>query len=138
MRRYYPEHRPGFLFSRSERIAHPIITLETGQALLAERQAMQVELEQYRRRIKTLSKQSVSSPSGISRRAETTYLNIIGAMLELMLGRSPSGRRYSSFDTQEAIISTLIACHGDRMGLSERTLHGKFAKARKTLHNTLV
>ena len=33
MRTHYPEHRPGFLFSRGERMAHPFITLETGQAL---------------------------------------------------------------------------------------------------------
>jgi len=30
MRRYYPEQRPAFLFSRSERMAHPTITLESG------------------------------------------------------------------------------------------------------------
>jgi len=140
MRRYYPEQRPAFLFSRSERMAHPVITLKSGQAMLLERLALKIELAQCRTKIGELSKKLkiTCTPHPISDRAETTYLNIIGAMLELMLGRSPSGRRYSSFDTQEAIISTLIACHGDRMGLSERTLHGKFAKARKTLHNTLV
>jgi len=138
MRRYYPEHRPCFLFSRSERIVHPTITLEAGQAMLVERQAMQVELAQYRHKIERLSRDAAVHPSGISRRAETTYLNIIGAMLELMLECSPSGRRYSSFDTQEAIISALVAHHGDRMGISERTMHGKFAKARKTLQSTLA
>jgi len=138
MRRYYPEHRPGFLFCRSERTAHPIITLEAGQALLAERLAMQAELTQCRRRIERLSKNEAVRSSGISDRAEITYLNIIGAMLELMLGRSPSGRRYSSFDTQKAIISALIAHHRNRMGISERTMHGKFAKARRTLQSTLT
>src|SRR3546814_15461747 len=29
MRTHYPEHRPGFLFSRGERMAHPFITMET-------------------------------------------------------------------------------------------------------------
>src|SRR3546814_15041854 len=43
MRAHYPEHRPRFLFSRSERIAHPFITLEAGQAMLIERQAMKAE-----------------------------------------------------------------------------------------------
>ncbi|WP_257645813.1 DUF3363 domain-containing protein [Ottowia beijingensis] len=42
MRTHYPEHRPGFLFSRGERMAHPFITMETGQAILIERLAVAV------------------------------------------------------------------------------------------------
>lgn len=45
MRSHYPEHRPSFLFCRSERIAHPVITLETGQAMLVERLALKSALE---------------------------------------------------------------------------------------------
>jgi len=139
MRRYYPEHRPGFLFSRSERIAHPIITLEAGQAMLVECQAMQLELEQYRRKIELLSRDTAVRPSGISRRAETTYLNIIGAMLELMLaGHSPSGIRYSPFNTQDAVVSALVAHYGNRVGISERTLNGKFSEAKKALRSTII
>jgi len=139
MRRYYSEHRPGFLFSRSERIAHPIITLEAGQALLVERQAMQVELAQCRRKIEMLSKDAAIRSSSISPRAETTYLNIIGAMLELMLtGHSPSGIRYSPFNTQDAVVSALVAHYGGRVGISERTLNGKFSKAKKALHSTAI
>lgn len=37
MHTHYPEHRPRFLFSRGERMAHPFISLETGQAILVER-----------------------------------------------------------------------------------------------------
>src|SRR3546814_15195826 len=33
MRQHYPEQRTGFLFSRSERIANSVISLETGQAM---------------------------------------------------------------------------------------------------------
>jgi hypothetical protein len=114
MRNHYPEHRPGFLFSRGERMAHPFITLETGQAILIERLALQAALEHAKRRQMqelqeqrdTLLKQSTallaSKQCEISERAETTYLNIIGGMLTLMLGQSPSGVPYSSFKTQEA------------------------------------
>jgi hypothetical protein len=52
----------------------------------------------------------------ISDRAETTYLNIIGGMLTLMLGQSPSGVPYSSFKTQEALSS--------RIGRPLRRHHG--------------
>ncbi|HEJ6052685.1 TPA: hypothetical protein SL809_003516 [Pseudomonas aeruginosa] len=149
MRTHYPEHRPGFLFSRSERMAHPFITMETGQAILVERLALQAALEQTRREMRelqehrdTLLKQSTlllaAKQSEISERAETTYLNIIGGMLTLMLGQSPSGVPYSSFKTQEAIVSALLAHYGGTMGITERTLNGKFANARKNVRSATV
>ena len=54
MQTHYPGHRPAFLFSRIERIAHPVITLEAGQAMLVERQAMKAELELCRRELRNL------------------------------------------------------------------------------------
>ena len=71
----------------------------------------------------------------MSDRAEATYLNIIGGMLELMLGQSPSGASYSSFKTQEAVVSALVAHYGNAMGIAERTLNGKFATARRRLRS---
>ena len=147
MRDQYPEQRPAFLFSRRERIAHPIITLETGQAMLVERQALKAELEHYRRQLQTLqdqhhvlSKQIEVTPAcnhcSITDRAESTYHHIIGGMLDLMLGQSPAGTPYSSFRTQEAIVSALVAHHAGVMGITERTLNGKFALARRTLRNS--
>lgn len=146
MRTHYPEHRPAFLFCRSERITHPFITLETGQALLVERFALKSALEQYRRQLHELQakheaflKQSRAPPDcaqgSVSDRAETTYLNIIGGMLELMLGQSPSGTPYSSFKTQEAVVSALVAHYGGTMGIAERTLNGKFAIAKRRLRS---
>ncbi|HHX1076937.1 TPA: hypothetical protein ACU6G1_000466 [Pseudomonas aeruginosa] len=146
MHQHYPEHRPGFLFSRSERIAHPVISLETGQAMLVEQLALKSALEQSRRQLRELQekhdallKQSTVIPAcaqcPISDRAEATYLNIIGGMLELMLGQSPSGTPYSSFKTQEAVVSALVAHHRGVMGIAERTLNGKFATARRRLHS---
>lgn len=143
MRAHYPEHRPGFLFSRSERMAHPFITMETGQTLLLERLALSAALEQARRQMQDLQMQhesllkhstaSDSKPCSLSDRAETTYLNIIGGMLTLMLGQSPSGAPYSSFETQEAIISAMVAHYGRTMGIAERTLQSKFAQAKRQL-----
>lgn len=146
MRTHYPEHRPSFLFCRSERIAHPVITVETGQAMLVERQALQSALEKSRRELHALQeqhdallKQSTTIPAcaqcPISDRAEATYLNIIGGMLDLMLGQSPSGTPYSSFKTQEAVVSALVTHHSGAMGIAERTLNGKFATARRRLRS---
>ena len=69
-------------------------------------------------------------------RSESTYLNIVGGLLTLLLGKSPSGTPYSSFLTQEAIISAMVAHHGNAMGITERTLQAKFALARRNLQST--
>lgn len=148
MSQHYPEQRPGFLFSRRERITHPFISMETGQAMLAERLALQSTAEQYKRQLQELQekhnsllKQSTSLPAcaqcPISDRAESTYLNIIGGMLDLMLGTTPSGAPYSSFKTQDAIVNALIAHYGGAMGIAERTLNGKFATARRRLRGNV-
>jgi len=150
MLRTYPGQRPTFLFSRHERIAHPMITVESGHSLLIEREALKSQLEQCRRQLHGVQeqqkKQSPLNPhnptnplsplSPLSDRAETTYLNIIGAMLTLMLGRTPSGAPYSSFNSQDAIISALTACHSNLMGITERTLQTKFAQARRRLQSS--
>lgn len=147
MQAHYPEHRPGFLFSRAERIVHPVITLEAGQAMLIERQALKAELEHCHRQHHALQesyngllKQSSEIPAcsqcPITERAESTYLNIVGSMLDLMLGHSPAGTAYSSFNSQEAVVSALIAHHSGVMGITERTLNGKFALARRKLRNS--
>ncbi|HBP0979089.1 hypothetical protein QRD40_05020 [Comamonas sp. Y6] len=149
MCQHYPEQRPNFLFSRSERIAHPVISLETGQAMLVEQLALKSALEHSKRQLRELQdkhdallKQSTVIPAcaqcPISDRAEATYLNIIGGMLELMLGQSPSGTPYSSFKTQEAVVSALVAHHHGVMGIAERTLNGKFATAKRQLHSATL
>ncbi|MEA9585928.1 hypothetical protein VC279_06325 [Xanthomonas sp. WHRI 10064A] len=146
MQRCYPGQRPRFLFTASERAAHPIITLETGQAMLAEQAATHALLRQCQQDARSLqarydallSRQATGpispSASALSERAETTYLNIIGALLDLLLGKAPSGKPYSSFRTQEAVISALMAHNDGLMGLTERTLQGKFARAKRQIN----
>ena len=68
-----------------------------------------------------------------SERAEATYLNIIGAMLALMLGKSPAGKPQSVFENQAAIISALLGHYEGKPGISSRTLEEKFARAKKSL-----
>ena len=66
-------------------------------------------------------------------RAETTYLNIIGALLELMLNKTPAGKPQSVFDSQSAIIGALLANNEGKPGISQRTLDDKFAAAKRSL-----
>ena len=82
-----------------------------------------------------LSGTEVEQAKTLAPRAETTYLNIIGAMLSLMLGRTPSGRPQSVFDNQSAIVSALLADHEGKQGISKRTLEDKFAEANRSLNS---
>ncbi|MDE2050726.1 MAG: hypothetical protein KGJ72_06880 [Gammaproteobacteria bacterium] len=143
MGRFYPQERPPFLFSRLERHTHPFMSVEAVQALFLERDALQLRIEQRGEEIETLRQQlraahakppvAPEAESALSARSETAYLNIIGALVDLLLGLSPSGQPYSSFRTQEAIITALVATHPGRLGLAERTLEAKFATARRAL-----
>lgn len=66
-------------------------------------------------------------------RAELTYLNIIGGLLELMLGKTPSGKSQSAYEDQAAIISALLVHHKGKSGIAKRTLEEKFAAAKRSL-----
>ena len=71
--------------------------------------------------------ESISTGNGIEPQ------NIFGALLALLLSQSPGGVPYSSFRTQEAIVSALVAHYSGIMGVTERTLNGKFALARRRM-----
>lgn len=144
--RFYPDQRPAFLFDAFERYLHPAISVDAMHALLMDREALKLQLANRTEAWDTLHAQflklSQEHEAQAARerqngqpgsRSEATYLNIVGGMLTLLLGRSPSGVPYSSFETLDAVISTLIAHHGDRSGISERTLAAKFAAARRHL-----
>lgn len=146
MIRYYPVDRPAFLFSHIERIAHPVITIDAVNVLALEREAFKVEIEHCHRELQTLRRKAQVQPNAerSSRRGkagdsvdaprnETTYLHIVGGLLTLLLGQSPSGKPYSNFRTQEAIIDALMAHHAGRLGITERTLQAKFAEAKRRL-----
>ena len=149
MAHYYPGEKPAFLFDEIERALHPAISLDTVGALLAEREVIKVRLAEFLSAHETLRveheallKQHAACSADAERantpgpRSESTYLNIVGALLTLLLGKAPSGMPYSSFLTQEAIISAMVAHHGNAMGITERTLQAKFALARRNLQST--
>lgn len=66
-------------------------------------------------------------------RAEATYLTIIGALLELVLGKTPAGKPQSVFESQAAVIDALIARNPNAPGISKTTLEAKFAEAKRRL-----
>ena len=150
MAHYYPGEKPAFLFDEVERAMHPAISIDAMGALLAEREAIKARLAEHlhafdalRSEHEALVKTHAACTAEAERantpgpRSESTYLNIIGGLLTLLLGKAPSGTPYSRFLTQEAVISALLAHHGNAMGITERTLQAKFALARRNLQSTL-
>lgn len=69
----------------------------------------------------------------LSPRERGTYLNIVGGLLGLMLGKTPQGKALSVFASQATVIDALLAHHGDKPGISRTTLEAKFAEAKRKL-----
>ncbi len=84
-------------------------------------------------KIKKPVEQNVLAPKDVSDREESTYLNIIGGLLGLMLGETPAGAKQSVYINQSAIVSALLVHYEDKAGISKRTLESKFAKANKSI-----
>ena len=145
----YPADKPKFLFDEIERNTHAAINKDAFLSLQADRDALRAELEKARTRAsETIGKMSAlqgerdSLASMVEKmgvpgaRAETTYLNIIGGMLGLMLGKTAAGRSQSIFENQEAIISALLGHYGDKPGITATTLENKFAEAKRRIKAT--
>jgi len=145
----HPADKPEFLFDEIERKTHAAINADAFRALQADRDAARAELEKAKawaadtiREMDALRGERDSLRAMVERmnipgeRAETTYLNIIGAMLALMLGKSPAGKPQSIYDNQAAIIAALLGHYEGKPGISARTLEEKFAAAKRSLTAT--
>lgn len=88
-----------------------------------------IERESFDRWAEQFSDLSPLPAPDLGPRAETTYLNIIGALLELV--RTPRSGR----DSEAAVIRELIENYGDKPGISKTTLEAKFAQARRVLNS---
>jgi hypothetical protein len=143
MSRFYPGERPSFLFDELEQQLHPALRLESVQVLLADREALKIQLAAREQSFDTLRaeheslrqkvEQWTTSGRTTTQRSEGTYLNIVGGLLTLLLGQSPSGKPYSSFGSVESVINALLAHHEGVHGISQRTLQAKFAQAKRNL-----
>ena len=144
-----PTERPAFLFDDIERKTHSVINAESFQALQVDRDALAARLEKAKSEFPKLRQEKdelerinqslqaiVNKMNAPGERAETTYLNIIGAMLELMLGKSPGGQNHSIFSNQAAIIQALLGYHEGKQGIAARTLEEKFAEAKRSLRGS--
>ncbi|MCU7931385.1 MAG: ATP-binding protein [Candidatus Thiodiazotropha sp. (ex Codakia rugifera)] len=148
MEKAFPNEKPAFLFDDIERSTHTSISTDAYRALKAERDTLLTRLENAKSEYKKLRQEKdelesinqsliaiAKKANTPGERAESTYLKIIGAMLELMLSESPGGQPYSSFTSQSAIISALTAHNEKKPGISQRTLEDKFAAAKREIHS---
>ncbi|QGX90918.1 protein kinase [Tatumella sp. TA1] len=147
----FPNEKPRLIFDEIERNSHSSITVEVYQTLLADRDHLQVRIKkaedvfrEQRERIESLERDKAALQRDIDRlptntlidqRSEVTYLNIIGGLLEIMLGRTPSGAKHSIYSSQSSIISALLSRFKNVPGISDRTLQGKFSEANKSVKN---
>ncbi|MCL2892105.1 hypothetical protein [Brenneria tiliae] len=148
MMTYYPHEKPDFLFNPLEQKLYSSVTVDTVQILLAELETTRIKSKMLQEQLTSIQQEyhllnekyamltKLNSSAISSERSENTYLIIIGALLSLLCGQSPSGKAYSVFKTQEAIISALIAYYGEKRGISKSTLESKFAEARRRLNYT--
>lgn len=149
MEKAFQNEKPAFLFDDIERSTHTAISADVYRALKAEHDKLEKRLENAKSEYKKLrgekddielerdSLKAMADKVGTpGERAESTYQNIIGAMLELMLSKSPGGQPYSTFASQSAIISAPLAHHEGKPGIAARTLEEKFAAAKRSLTAT--
>lgn len=146
MEKAFPNDKPAFLFDDIERSAHTAISPDAFRALKAEHDKLAVRLKNAKSECIKLreendkleranqSLEAISEKANTpGERAESTYLKIIGAMLDLMLGKSPGGQPYCKLTSQADIITVMVACHDSKPGISQRTLEEKFAAAKREL-----
>lgn len=72
----------------------------------------------------------------LSSREETTLLNLVGGLLGLLLGTTPSGKSQSVFKDQAAVIEALLASYPGKPGIAKRTLEAKLAEAKRSLSSS--
>jgi len=146
MAKHYPDQKPDFLFDETERNTHAAINADTFRALQADRDALKARIEKAESWAKEIIAERnallgerdslramVDKASAPDARAETTYLNIIGGLLSIILGKSPDNKKYSVFNSQEAIITAMLGHHEGKPGISARTMEEKFAAANKSI-----
>jgi hypothetical protein len=147
----HPGQKPPALFDEIERNTHTAINADSFRALQADRDAARAELEKAGawaseaiREMEAIRGErdsllamvdKANAPGG---RSEKTYLNIIGGLLALMLGKSPAGKPQSSFENQGAIISAMLGHYGHIRGMGDSNLEKIMADANKTLKDSVI
>lgn len=146
MEKAFPKEKPAFLFDDIERNTHPAISTDAYRALKAERDTLQKRIDKATETYKALrhEKESIESErdslkamvdnlGAPGERAETTYQNIIAALLECITGDAPGIEKHSSFESEAKLIEFIDKHYQGYSGLSKSNLSRKFPEAKRTL-----
>lgn len=86
--------------------------------------------------LRSLSGEYELQKSTLQKKVETTYKNIIGGLVTLMLKKRKDGTPYSVYSSQSAIIDGLETNFPTAQGLSKRNLEIKFKEGKDSLDGT--
>ncbi|UZD97687.1 hypothetical protein LOY64_12025 [Pseudomonas corrugata] len=142
---YHPDQQPSFLFSKTI-ASQEAIHYSTYLILQADRDALQVQLKATEAKLQSLIdelkaaglerenlRMLAENKQQLSDHSKSSFLNVIGALVDIMLSSSTAGRRHSIFDSQASIVDSITAHYGGITGLSKRSLDEKFAAGRRSL-----
>ncbi len=145
MLHYHPDQRPSFLFSQMS-TDQETIHYSSYLVLQADRDALQVQLKATETKLQFLIdelkaaglereslRKLAENRQQLSDHSKAGFLNVIGALVNTILGSSQAGRKHSIFDSQAAIVDSITAHYGGVAGLSKRSLDEKFAAGRRSL-----
>lgn len=144
--REFPSDKPEFLFDEIERQTHSAISAEAFRALQADRDALKARIEKAEEwaRESMLERKSliaerndllaqVNQVNVPGERSETTYLNVIAALLDCIVGNLPNIQRHPSFPSEAKLIEAIDEHFRGYAGLSKSNLQRKFPEAKRTL-----
>lgn len=143
----FPSDKPDFLFDEIERNTHSAINAESFRALQADRDALQRQLESTKTTIQNMELKTYEAAAklkqhearlqhlgkDINPRSEKTYLNILGALLEVITGSFQD----ETFSSETQLRDFLSEKYEGFQGVTSRTLADKFALAKKAVNGEL-
>ena len=148
MEKAFPNERPEFLFDDIERSTHTAISADAYRALKAEHDKLASRLENAIAEFKKLREQKESIEAerdslkamvdklGVpGERAESTYQNIIAALLDCIAGNLPDVDKHPSFPSEARLIDAIDGHFRGYGGLSKSNLSRKFPEAKRALQS---
>ena len=148
MEKAFPNEKPSFLFDDIERSSHTAISADAYRALKAEHDKLEKRLENAKSEFKKLRDEKVAIESerdslkaivdkmgAPGERAESTYQNIIAALLDCISGNLPGIDKHPSFTSEAKLIEAIDDHFRGYGGLTKSTLSRKFPEAKRALQS---
>lgn len=144
----FPNEKPAFLFDDIERSTHTAISADAYRALKADHDKLASRLDNAKTEFKKLREEKeiieterdalkamVNKLGTPGERAESTYQNIIAALLDCIAGGLPGIEKHPSFPSEAKLIDAIDDHFRGFGGLSKSTLSRKFPEAKRALQS---